>query len=192
MSNTRYTKQIIDDYCVLDTETTGLDAYRNEIIEIGILKVRDNQIVNRYSQLIQPQYRIPSFITSLTGISNEMVRGMPTILEVREEVLDFIGDDIIIGHNTSFDIRFLSAAFHQTLPHHYMDTMQFARKVYPELSRHRLSDLTAYLHLTNNEHRALADCISTKELYDAIKNTMKRKNLRIEDLWVSRNKGRRY
>ena len=144
-SNTNYIKQIVDDYCVLDTETTGLSAYYDEVIEIGILRVRDNTIVDRYSQLIQPEYEIDDFITELTGITNEMVEGMPTISEVKDSVLSFIGSDIIVGHNTSFDMRFLQAGFQQELDNQYMDTMQFARKLYPELKHHRLSDLTEYL-----------------------------------------------
>ena len=178
MGSTNYTKKIIDDYCVLDTETTGLSAYYDEVIEIGILRVRNNEIVDRYSQLIHPQYEIDSFITSLTGITNEMVAGMPAIMEVKDIVLSFLGDDTILGHNTSFDIRFLNEGFGQQISNVYMDTMQFARKVYPELEHHRLSDLTHYLGLSNNEHRAIADCIATKELYDAIKSTMSEKNLK--------------
>ena len=129
MSATNYTRRIIDDYCVLDTETTGLSAYYDEVIEIGILRVRNNQIVDRYSQLIQPEYEIDSFITALTGITNEMVAGMPSIIEVKDTVLSFLGDDIILGHNTSFDIRFLNEGFGIKLNNKYMDTMQFARKV---------------------------------------------------------------
>lgn len=64
-----------------------------------------------------------------------------------------------------------------------MDTMQFARKLYPDLKHHRLSDMTEYLGLSNNEHRSIADCISTKELYDAEKALMAEKGLKIEDLW---------
>ena len=108
MSSTNYIKRIIKDYCVLDTETTGLSARTDEIIEIGIVKVRDNKIVDRYSQLIKPKKKISRFITDLTGITNEMVKGKPSILEVEDEFLSFIGSDIIIGHNTSFDIRFQS------------------------------------------------------------------------------------
>lgn len=144
-STTNYTKKIIDDYCVLDTETTGLSAYYDEVIEIGILRVRGNHIVEQYSQLIKPEYEIDSFITALTGITNEMVAGMPSISDVKEDVLAFLGDDVILGHNTSFDIRFLSAGFEQPIENPYMDTMQFARKVFPELKHHRLSDLTDYL-----------------------------------------------
>lgn len=185
MGKTNYTKQIVDDYCVLDTETTGLSAYYDEIIEIGILRVRDNIIVGQYSQLIQPENEIDPFITALTGITNEMVAGMPSITEVKDEVLSFLGDDIILGHNTSFDIRFLNEGFNQAINNPYMDTMQFARKVFPELKHHRLSDLMEYLGLTNNEHRSIADCIATKELYDAIKQIMKEKGLLIENLWAS-------
>ena len=185
MSATNYTRRIIDDYCVLDTETTGLSAYYDEVIEIGILRVRNNQIVDRYSQLIQPEYEIDSFITALTGITNEMVAEMPSIMEVKDTVLSFLGDDIILGHNTSFDIRFLNEGFGIKLNNKYMDTMQFARKVYPEFTHHRLTDLTKYLKLSNNEHRTIADCIATKELYDTIKKTMADKGLCIEDLWAS-------
>ncbi|WP_019134619.1 3'-5' exonuclease [Kallipyga massiliensis] len=190
-ANKNYTKQIINDYCVLDTETTGLSAYYDEIIEIGILKVRNNEITNRYSQLIKPSFEIDDFITQFTGITNEMLEGMPPIIKVKEEVLTFIGNDIILGHNTPFDMRFIKKGFNAELPNQYMDTMQFARKLYPELKRHRLCDLTQYLDLHNNEHRALSDCISTKELYDAIKASMATRNLSIEDLWAySKNGGR--
>ncbi|MFU0514542.1 exonuclease [Gardnerella sp. DNF01162] len=181
--NTNYTRQIIDDYCVLDTETTGLSAYYDEIIEIGILRVRNNEIVDRYDQLVKPSTGVDGFITALTGITNEMLASMPSIADVKTAVLSFIGEDIILGHNTSFDMRFLNEGFKTQLSNQYMDTMQFARKLYPELKHHRLSNLTDYLGLHNNEHRALADCIATKELYDAVKTRMAEKNLVIEDLW---------
>ncbi|WP_422118244.1 exonuclease domain-containing protein [Gardnerella sp. DNF00550] len=184
-SSSNYTKQLIDDYCVLDTETTGLSAYYDEIIEIGILRVRNNEIVDRYDQLIKPNFDIDDFITALTGITNDMLEGMPSIDSVKTDVLSFIGDDIILGHNTSFDMRFLNEGFKEQLSNQYMDTMQFARKLYPELKHHRLSDLTDYLGLHNNEHRALSDCTSTKELYDAVKASMAEKNLAIEDLWIA-------
>lgn len=184
-SSSNYTKQLIDDYCVLDTETTGLSAYYDEIIEIGILRVRNNEIVDRYDQLIEPNFDIDDFITVLTGITNEMLEGMPSISSVKNDVLSFISEDIILGHNTSFDMRFLNEGFKEQLTNRYMDTMQFARKLYPELQHHRLSDLTDYLGLHNNEHRALSDCTSTKELYDAVKASMAEKNLAIEDLWIT-------
>lgn len=189
MTNKNYIRKIIDNYCVLDTETTGLSAYYDEIIEIGILKIRNNQIVDKYSQLIKPENEIDEFITQLTGITNEMVKRMPSIENVRNEVLSFISDDILIGHNTSFDIRFLNAGFKSDLRNLYIDTMQFARKLYPELKHHRLSDLIEYLGLSNNTHRAIKDCVATKELYDKIKFTMEQRELTIDDLWINKSNG---
>lgn len=181
MSN--YVKKIVSDYCVLDTETTGLSAYYDEVIEIGILRVRNGEITDRYEQLVKPENEIDGFITSLTGITNEMVADKPSIENVKSDVLAFLGSDVIIGHNTSFDIRFLAAGFQEDISNEYMDTMQFAWKLYPDLPHHRLSDLSEYLQLTNNEHRALADCITTKELYEAMKTEIARKGLGIKDLW---------
>ena len=89
MSN--YVKRIVSDYCVLDTETTGLSTYYDEVIEIGILKVRSGDVAGRYEQLIRPKYEIDGFITSLTSITNEMVADKPPIEDVRGDVLAFFG-----------------------------------------------------------------------------------------------------
>ncbi len=172
-----YIKKLVNDYCVLDIETTGLSWQNDRIIEIGILKVRDHKIIDRYSQLIHPQTRISAFITQLTGISNEMVKNMPCIDDVKKDVLQFIGDDIIIGHNTSFDLNFIANHFQINMENQYMDTVQFSRLVYPQLKHHRLSDMVEYLHLSNNEHRALADCISTYELYEKCKSELAKRKI---------------
>lgn len=168
---------------MLDTEITGLSAYYDEVIEIGILKVRSGDVTDRYEQLIRPKYEIDGFITSLTGITNEMVADKPPIEDVKGDVLAFLENDIIVGHNTSFDVQFLAAGFQENINNEYMDTMQFARKLYPDLPHHRLSDLSEYLNLTNNEHRAIADCVTTMELYEAMKTEMAQKGLGIRDLW---------
>lgn len=136
MGAARYTKRLLDNYCVLDTETTGLSHCYDEVIEIGILKVRDGNTVDQYSQLIKPRNAIDGFITNLTGITNKMVKDKPTIKEVENDVLAFLGDDVIVGYNTLFDIRFLNAGFNKDISNEYMDTVQFARKVYPELEHH--------------------------------------------------------
>lgn len=182
-----YSRKIVHDYCVLDTETTGLSAYYDEIIEVGILKIRDNEIVDTYSQLIKPSEEISDFITRLTGISNDMMQDMPTIADIKDSILEFIGDDVIIGHNISFDIRFLNAGLDYELDNHCVDTRQLSRKLFTDLKHHRLSDLTKYFNLYNNEHRALADCIATKQLYDVIKNAMREKDLQINDLFSKKH-----
>ena len=186
---TNYTKVITDNYCVVDTETTGLSAHYDEVIEIGILRVRNGQVVDQFSQLIQPKYAIDDYITALTGITNEMLLGMPSITDVQDMVLSFIGNDILAGHKTSFDINFLNAGFcGARIENEYIDTLQFARKLYPGMENYTLSNLTEQLGLSNNTHRALSDCTAAHELYETIKTTMFERNLRIEDLWV-RKKG---
>lgn len=188
-SNKNYIRDLVDNYCVIDLETTGLSCKYDEVLEIGLLKVRDNKIVDTYSQLVNPQIKIDEFITDLTGITNEMVKDMPLIKDIKEQVLNFIGDDIIIGHNTSFDLNFIQYNFGIELPNKYMDTLQFSRKLFPDLKHHRLQDMVALLSLSNNEHRSLSDCISTKELYDEIKNKMNINNLKINDIFVIHKKG---
>lgn len=165
-----YTKKLIHDYCVLDIETTGLSWQRDQILEIGIIKVRDQKIVDKYGQLLDPQREISHFITQLTGIDNDMVFGMPTLYDIMDEVIDFIDNDVIIGHNTAFDLNFIANHFGIDMENEYMDTVQFSRKVYPQLKHHRLTDMVEFLNLTNNEHRALADCIATYELYEHLKD----------------------
>ncbi len=169
-SRGKYVKKIVDDYSVLDLETTGLSWQRDQIIEIGIIKVRNQKIVDKYEQLLDPQREISHFITQLTGIDNNMVFGMPTLYDIMDEVIRFIDDDIIIGHNTAFDLSFIANHFGWNIENEYMDTLQFSRKVYPQMKHHRLTDMVEFLNLTNNEHRSLADCRATYELYEHLKS----------------------
>ena len=184
----KYIRKLTDNYCVLDTETTGLSAYFDDVIEIGILRVRDNTIVDKYEQLINPGYEIDPYITALTGITNQMLQDQPSLSQCKDKVIDFIGDDILVGHNTSFDIKFLEMGFDIALNNEYVDTLQFARKLYPQLEHHRLTDLSEYLHLTVNKHRSLADCETTKELYDSIKKKMNTEGLLIQNLWSEKKR----
>lgn len=183
----KYTRKIINDYCVLDLETTGLSFDYDEIIEIGILKIRDNKIIDTFSQLVKPHREIDGFITELTGITQEMLNDKPSFHDIKNDVLGFINGDLIVGHNTYFDKNFLENGVGHELDNEYIDTLQFSRKIYPELKSHRLEDMVNFLSLSSNEHRALEDCISTKELYDCIKKEMDQKNLKISDLFIKHN-----
>jgi len=88
MASKNYIRKIVDDYCVLDTETTGFSVYYNEVIEIGILRVRNNEIVDKYETLIKPEIEIDEYITALTGISNDMVKDKPKISEINRRSLE--------------------------------------------------------------------------------------------------------
>lgn len=172
-----YTKKIIDDYCVIDLETTGLSWSKDKIIEIGILKVRNKHVVDRYSQLLNPHCMIDPFITQLTGITNDMLQGMPSLDDIKDEIFDFIGQDTLLGHNSSFDLNFVANRCDQDIHNEYMDTLHLCRKVYPHMKHHRLSDMVRYLNLSCNEHRSIADCLATYELYEKIKIEIKNRKM---------------
>lgn len=183
----KYVRKIIDNYCVLDLETTGLSPNYDSIIEIGIIKVKENKIVDKYNSLINPEFLINEYITSITGITNEMLKGKPKIIDLKKEVLNFIGNDVLVGHNISFDVSFLQKGFNEELKNEYIDTLQFCRKLFKELSHHRLTDMSNYLEISRNEHRSMSDCLCTKELYDCIKEKMKNNGLEINDIFAKKN-----
>ncbi len=105
-----YCRTMSENYCVLDLETTGLSPYENEIIEIAMLRVRSGSVQQIFQTLVHPEHRISRFITNLTGISNEMVETSPAIEDVIGDAFQFLGEDLIVGHNVSFDLRFLSGS----------------------------------------------------------------------------------
>ncbi len=184
---------IIKDYTVIDIETTGLDSTYNEIIEISALKIRNSEIIDKYTKLVKPrqsflanddaldfyiedgekvQY-IDEFISNLTGITNNMLGKSPDLSEVLPTFNAFIGNDILIGHNINFDINFLYDNYIKYLPipltNDFIDTLRMSRKLLPELEHHRLDDLTKYFEKkSRQEHRALNDCILTNEIYNEL------------------------
>lgn len=162
--------QPVMDFVALDVETTGLSPYTDKMIEIGLVRIRNGVEQECYSTLIHPERRISSRITALTGITNEMLAGAPVIREILPEALDFIGGDIIVGHNVSFDIGFMHAACMNVLAsgfsNNYIDTMRLSRKYFRELPNHRLSTLVCAFGIDQgNAHRALADAKATTRCY---------------------------
>ncbi|MDD7603224.1 MAG: 3'-5' exonuclease, partial [Firmicutes bacterium] len=95
------------DCCVIDIETTGLDYFYDEIIEISAIKVVDGHFSDTFSQLVRPDEPISDFITKLTGITNDMLADKPSIKDALPLFLDFIGDSLLVGYNVNFDINFL-------------------------------------------------------------------------------------
>lgn len=162
--------RFIKDYCSLDLETTGLQATKNEIIEVGIVKVRDGIATERMDVLIRPKNKhIPAAITKITGIHWDMLKEAPSIEEVRDFIWSFIGDDVIVGYNVRFDLRFL--AFHAPIVKavRYIDVLPLCRKGHPELEHHRLTDMTRKYRLHRNTHRAFDDAFATAQLFEKSK-----------------------
>lgn len=158
------------DFVALDVETTGLSPHTDKMIEIGLVRVRNGVERECYSQLIQPERWVSSHITALTGITNDMLSDAPVIKEILPDVLDFIGDDIIVGHNVNFDIGFMHAACLNVLQsgfsNDFIDTMRLSRKHFRDLPNHRLSTLVCAFGVDQgNAHRALADAKATTRCY---------------------------
>ena len=162
-----------EDYVALDLETTGLDPEWDSIIEIGMVRVRHGEVVAEYSTLVNPGMPIDDFITDLTGITNDMLAAAPALPEVLPAARDFLGDDIILGHNINFDINFIyDNCEYQGLPpvsNGYIDTMRISRRVLPDLKHHRLGDIVNALGVDHAQaHRAIGDCHATIDCYKAL------------------------
>lgn len=159
-----------DSYVVIDLETTGLDPQWNDIIELGAIRVEKGNVVDKFSSLVNPGYIIDSFITDLTGITNEMVASAPSIKDALPKYLDFVNESIVIGHNVNFDINFLydncMNSLKRPFSNDYIDTMRMSRKLFPQERHHRLHDLLTRFGVKQNvEHRALADIEQTNYCY---------------------------
>ncbi len=149
----------------LDIETTGLDPNQDAIIEIGAVRFNEKRIEAEYSQLINPRRPVSQFITNLTGISNTMLMNQPYLVDLLPEVLSFIGDATIVGHNVGFDLSF----FHKlgalrTNP--TIDTYELASVLLPKAARYNLAALAQALGVVQaNAHRALDDARATHGVY---------------------------
>lgn len=162
-----------EDYTVVDIETTGFDPMFDEIIEVAGIKYRGGNEVGRFQSLVKPDDGIPDYITALTGISNEMVADAPTIEDVLPRFLEFIGEDLVVGHNVHFDVNFIYdyAEDFELKPfsNDLVDTLRLSRRLCPELQSHKLSALAAHFGVEpDGEHRALADCVTTQKCLSAM------------------------
>ena len=168
--------KFVDDYCVVDIETTGLD-FICDIIEISALKIRNGEIVDKFERLVNPGYNIPEFITELTGITNDMLSEGVDISCAIKDFKDFINNDLLVGHNiVAFDANFiydnLLKYTEEALSNDLVDTMRLSRWILPELGHHRLSDVCSYYKVNQDvQHRGLFDCESTYTIYNLLKET---------------------
>ncbi|MEA4910035.1 MAG: DNA polymerase III subunit epsilon [Chloroflexi bacterium] len=149
----------------LDIETTGLNPESDAIIEIGAVRFNGSRVEAEWSTLINPGRPIPPAITQLTGISNEMVRNAPPIKAVLHELVDFVGDAPVLGHNVRFDLAFLQRQNILGL-NHVLDTYELASVLLPTSSRYNLGALGQSLGiLLPATHRALDDARVTHAVY---------------------------
>lgn len=157
-----------DTFVVFDTETTGFYAGTDTMIEIGAVKVKNGEIIDRFDKLINPKRHIPEVITELTFITDEMVKDCNDEEFVTKEFIDWVEDLPLIAHNAKFDISMMKAAFSKynlgEFNYTVIDTMGMARILHPEWINHKLSTLTKKLDVPWDEdkhHRADYDAEGT-------------------------------
>lgn len=160
-------------FCVTDVETTGQKPEDSEIIEIASIKVKNGEIVDKYSSFIKPKKLIPEFITQITGIRNEDVKNAREASVVLKEWTEFSsGSDFFCAHNVMFDFDFIYKSLDVSgLPKNQMESMKFfctvkaARLLYPDLVSRKLESLIKFFNIeVNKRHRALDDALATAKI----------------------------
>lgn len=157
------------DFVAIDLEMTGLDIKNDKIIEVGMVLYEAGKAVKEYSKLVNPGMRISEKTTDITGINDEMVRNCPYIEEILEEIKEFIGDRIILGHSIMWDYKFLKKAMIiRKIPFEArgIDTLKIARKVLEADCSKSLASLCKRYGIEDTaHHRALNDAQAAGELY---------------------------
>jgi DNA polymerase-3 subunit epsilon len=165
-------------FIVFDIETTGGNPERNGITEICALKVRDGEIVGRFYSLVNPMISIPPIVRKMTGITNQMVADAPVIHEIFPDFAEFIGQDILVSHNTIGDLIFLrhfaKETLNRDLSNFFLCTHLLVEKLCSEAPDKSLKGLSRYFNLSGeNFHRAEADAIQTWELFKVLSRKLK-------------------
>ena len=167
-----------NNYVVFDIETTGLSSRNDKITEIGAVKIRDGIIVDRFSQLINPEKEIPQVVVELTGISNSLVENEPTIEEVIPKFYEFSKDSVLVAHNAKFDISFIRREYKNNnleFNHPILDTLVLARATMTHMKRFNLGTLCKNLGVSLvGAHRAVNDAEATAEVFIKLIEKIKR------------------
>lgn len=179
--------QVLEDatYCVLDLETTGISITTEKITEVGIMKVKNGEVIDEFEIFVNPEKPIPQRVVEVTNITDEMVKDAETIDKVFPKILEFVGDSIIVAHNASFDVGFLKHnakllgyEFNNT----YIDTLPLAKDLFPDLKKYKLGKIADSLGIeVDVAHRALADVDTTVKVFNVMLKKLKDKGINTVD-----------
>ncbi len=173
---------MLNEFAVIDFETTGLGADYCRIIEVGAVIVRNGEVAESFVELMYPGCRLPYIITDLTGITDAMLKGKPKPEAIMPKLKDFIGDRHCVAHNAAFDSSFYHAEMGRAGIAHdrtFFCTMKLSRRLIQDSPRHKLSTLADHLSLPRPEegkcHRALYDVLLTVELWKHIEGLISKR-----------------
>lgn len=182
------------EFCVFDLETTGGNHKSDKIIEIGLVKIKNLKIVEQKNFLIQPEIKIPDFIQKLTNITPKDVKSAPLIEDVIDEVLQFMGDSVLVAHNTSFDVPFFNSVLERLgkpeMKNKSLCTNLMTKYLIPHLMNSNLNYMSKIFHISHDQaHRALDDALATAELLLIYLNIFIDKGIqKINHLYYPRNR----
>lgn len=161
----------VTEFVVFDLETTGAKAPPCRITEIGAYRVRNGQVTDEFQTLVNPEMKIPEFITRLTGISDAMVADAPLFSEIVHDFLGFIGDSVLVAHNSGFDMRFLNYEIGRIFGEYRVAnpclcTVMLSRRLLPDILNHKLKTVAQHYSIDLvNHHRAAADAYATAHIF---------------------------
>ena len=166
-----------DEFVAFDLETTGLSPKTDKIIEIGAVVMKNGREVSRYQTFVDPHQKLLKETTDLTGITDEMLKGAPSIKQVLPEFLEFVGDRVLVAHNADFDTAFIRQACRK-LGYEYnftsADTLVLSQNLMTKLSRHKLNIVAAALSLPEfNHHRAADDAVTCGLIFSKFMDMMR-------------------
>lgn len=152
------------DYTVIDTETTGLNACTCEILEIAAIRCRNHREVDRFRTYIRPEGRIPQAASDVNHITWNKVYQAPFLHDVIDNFFAFIGDDVLVGYNLGFDLKFIQTRTQIDVKNDSFDVLPFVKRVFPGLLSYKLDYLRQRYSLGGRAHSAIGDCTATSAL----------------------------
>ena len=173
-------------YCVLDLETTGFSATTEKITEVGIMKIKNGEVLESFSEFVNPEKHIPERVTEVTNITDEMVKDAPTIKELFPKILEFLGDPnntVIVAHNANFDVGFLkqnAKVLGYDFDYTYLDTLSLAKDLFPDYKKYKLGKIAENLGIkVEVAHRALDDVDTTVKVFNVMMKMLKDRGCKI-------------
>lgn len=182
-------------FVVIDLETTGAKAPPCRITEIGAFRVENSAVTASFQTLVNPEMPIPQFITELTGISDEMVSTAPRFSDIADDLLRFIGDSVLVAHNSPFDLAFLNheiARVHADcrIANPDLCTVRLSRQLLPDIENHKLKTVARHYSIDLiNHHRASDDAYATAMIFINLLEVLRERG--ISDLGSARKLGNR-
>lgn len=162
-------QNLLDKYVIFDLETTGLNREYNKIIEIGAVKVKNGEIIDRFSTFINPHEKLTKEIINLTNITDDMLEDAPEESEMLPKFFEFFEDSVLVAHNAKFDMGFIkkwAERNNRVVENTVLDTVGLSRTIFPEMTKHTLNVIAKKLDISlENHHRAVDDAEATANIF---------------------------